>query len=138
MAQNKLKGFAMKKLFIAALAVGAFTTAGCATSGNKVLKDETRESVAEKLQPGMSQAQVTEVFGEPLDVTYTDSGNEIWKYSFTKGQVKATNFIPVVSLFNSGTKGKAKNLAIFFDTEGKVVRHSMSSSDVDTNTSIIG
>jgi len=128
----------MKKLIIAAFTVGALTASGCATSGNKVLKDETKASVAEKLKPGMTQDQVTAVFGQPLDVTYTDSGNEIWKYSFTKAQAKATNFIPVVSLFNSGATGEAKNLAIFFDTEGKVVRHSMSSSDVDTNTSIIG
>lgn len=128
----------MKKLLVSAMIAGAVVTAGCATSGNKVLKDETRESVAEKLIPGMTQDEVTAMFGQPLDVTYTDSGNEIWKYSFTKAQAKATNFIPVVSLFNSGAKGKAKNLAIFFDTEGKVVRHSMSSSDVDTNTSIIG
>ena len=128
----------MKKLLIASMIAGALVTAGCATSGNKVLADETKASVAEKLKPGMSQDAVTALFGQPIDVTYTDSGNEIWKYSFTKAQAKATNFIPVVSLFNSGATGEAKNLAIFFDTDGKVVRHSMSSSDVDTNTSILG
>lgn len=128
----------MKKVLIATMLAGAMMTAGCATSGNKVLKDETKASVAEKLQPGMSQDEVTALFGQPLDVTYTDSGNEIWKYSFTKAQAKATNFIPVVSLFKSGATGESKNLAIFFNTKGEVVRHSMSSSDVDTNTSIIG
>ena len=45
--------------------------------------------------------------------------------------------MPVVSLFASGTTGEAKNLAIFFDQNGEVVKHSMSSSDVDTNTSLI-
>lgn len=127
----------MKKLFIAAMLAGSVTLSGCASTGNKVLKDETRASVAEKLSPGMTQDEVTALFGQPLDVTYTDSGNEIWKYSFTKAQAKATNFIPVVSLFASGASGESKNLAIFFDTEGKVVRHNMSSSDVDSNTSLI-
>ena len=127
----------MKKLFIAAMLAGSVTLSGCASTGNKVLKDETRDSVAEKLSPGMTQDEVTALFGQPLDVTYTDSGNEIWKYSFTKAQAKATNFIPVVSLFASGASGESKNLAIFFDTEGKVVRHNMSSSDVDSNTSLI-
>ena len=127
----------MKKILIASLMATSLLAAGCATSGNKVLKDETKASVSEKLKPGMTQEQVTATFGQPLDVTYTDSGNEIWKYSFTKAQAKATNFIPVVSMFASGATGEAKNLAIFFDTSGKVVRHSMSSSDVDTNTSLI-
>jgi len=128
----------MKKIILAAFIATTFVATGCATSGNKVLADETRTSVAEKLVPGMSKSQVTETFGQPLDVTYTDSGNEIWKYSFSKAQVKATNFIPGVSLFKSGTTGTAKNLAIFFDQDGNVVKHSMSSSDIDTNTSIIG
>lgn len=127
----------MKKILIAGLAAGSLLASGCATSGNKVLKDETRESVAAKLTPGLTKDQVTALYGQPLDVTYTDSGNEIWKYSFTKAKAKASNFIPVVGIFASGATGEAKNLAIFFNTEGKVVRHSMSSSDVDTNTSLI-
>ena len=127
----------MKKILLTAILGVSFVAGGCASSGNKVLKDETRESVAEKLKPGMSQDQVTALFGQPLDVTYTDSGNEIWKYKFTQAQIKASNLVPVVSLFASGTTGEAKNLAIFFNQDGEVVRHSMSSSDVDTNTSLI-
>jgi len=76
------------------------------------------------------------MYGDPMETSYTDSGNEIWKYHFTKGHMTASSFIPVVSLFASGTKGKKKELVVFFDQDGVVQRHSMSTSDVETNTSL--
>ena len=127
----------MKKLLAATLIGASLLATGCATSGNKVLKEETRETVAQKISPGMSQSDITGIFGEPVDIDYTDSGNEIWKYKFSKTKVKASSFIPVVGYFNSGSTGDAKSLTIFFDPNGKVVRHAMTSSDIDTNTSLI-
>lgn len=124
----------MKKFIAAAMLASAIAATGCASTGNEVLRDETRESVAEKLRPGMSQSEVTSVFGEPLETNFTDSGNEIWKYQFSKGKMTAESFIP----YASASKADVKTLTIFFDTSGRVVRHAMSNSKVRSKGGIIG
>ncbi len=126
----------MKKIMIAAMLSSALLAGACTSTGNKVLKEETQETVATKLSPGMTQDEVQAIFGQPLDTTYTDSGNEIWKYSFSKTKLKAKSFIPYYGLLDSGAKGDAKTLTIFFDTTGRLVRHSMTSSKIDTDTGI--
>lgn len=111
---------------------------GCASGGNKAIKDETAQSVASKLIHGKTtKNQVRALYGDPYTTSFTDSGNEIWKYHFSKAHVTASSFVPVVSLFASGSKGKKKELVIFFNKRGIVQRHSMSTSDVETNTSLI-
>lgn len=66
----------MKKIvFAAALAA---TLAGCASSGNQQLKNETETSVQSKIQEGKTtKAEVKAFFGSPDGVSYTDGGNEI-------------------------------------------------------------
>ena len=126
-----------KQLIITGVIVLALCLGGCASGGNKVLKDETSKSVSAKIVHGKTtKSEIRAMYGDPMETTYTDSGNEIWKYHFTKGHMTASSFIPVVSLFASGTKGKKKELVIFFDQKGVVQRHSMSTSDVETDTSL--
>ncbi len=121
----------------AAMICMALLVTGCASSGNKVLKNETAKSVAAKIEKGRStKDDVRAMFGDPMTTSFTDSGNEIWKYEFTKTHAKATNFIPFVSLFKSGAKGKKKELVVFFDKNGVVKNYSMSTSDVDMDTSL--
>lgn len=68
----------MKKLVLAV--AFAATLAGCASSGNQQLKNETETSVQTKIQEGKtSKSQVKTFFGSPDAVSYTDGGNEIWK-----------------------------------------------------------
>ena len=125
-----------KLLISGAIALG-LCLGGCASTGNKVLKDATSQSVSGKIVHGKTtKAEIRSMFGDPMETSYTDSGNEIWKYNFTKGHMTASSFIPVVSLFSSGSKGKKKELVVFFDQHGVVQRHSMSTSDVETNTSL--
>jgi len=125
------------RLIITASIILGLCLSGCASGGNKALKDETAQSVSSKIVHGQTtKDQVRSMYGDPMETSYTDSGNEIWKYHFTKAQMTASSFIPVVSLFASGTKGKKKELVIFFDQSGVVQRHSMSTSDVVTDTSL--
>jgi len=73
----------MKKIVIAAFM--AATLAGCASSGNQQLKNETETSVQNKIQEGKTtKSEVKTFFGSPDAVSYTDGGNEIWKYAFAK------------------------------------------------------
>lgn len=111
--------------------------AGCASAGNTVLREETKESVSEKLAEGQSMNEVRAMFGDPASTTYTDGGQEIWKYEFTDAQAKASSFVPVVSWFNSGMKGTKKELTILFDPNDKVQKFSMNESAVDTKTGIL-
>ena len=121
----------------AAMICMALLVAGCASAGNKVLKNESAKSVAAKIEKGRStKDDVRAMFGDPMTTSFTDSGNEIWKYEFTKTHSKVTNFIPIVSLFKSGAKGKKKELVVFFDKNGVVKNYSMSTSDVDMDTSL--
>jgi len=125
------------KLMISGAIAVALCLGGCASGGNKILKEETGQSVDQKITDGKStKDQVRSIYGDPMETSYTDSGNEIWKYNFVKGHMTASSFIPVVSLFASGTKGKKKELVLFFDQQGVVQRHAMSTSDVETDTSL--
>jgi len=125
------------KLVITGAIALALCLGGCASGGNKVLKDETAQAASQKIIHGKTtKDEVRSMYGDPMETSYTDSGNEIWKYHFTKGHMTASSFIPVVSLFASGSKGKKKELVVFFDKNGVAQRHSMSTSDVETNTSL--
>jgi hypothetical protein len=89
---------------------------GCASVGNESIADATPESVSGQLVKGRTtQNQVRGAYGAPAKTTFTDSGNEIWEYDFSRMRTKPTNFIPYVSLIHSGAEGDKKSLVIFFD-----------------------
>ena len=89
---------------------------GCASVGNESIADATPESVSGQLVKGRTtQNQVRGAYGAPAKTTFTDSGNEIWEYDFSRMHAKPTNFIPYVSLIHSGAEGDKKSLVIFFD-----------------------
>ncbi|WP_318367113.1 hypothetical protein [Enterobacter sp.] len=122
----------MKKLVMAAFV--AATLAGCASSGNQQLKNETETSVQSKIQEGKTtKAEVKTIFGSPDGVSYTDNGNEIWKYSFAKVKVNGTSFIPFYGLFHNGTNGTKKELTILFKDD-KVQKYTMAESAINTKT----
>ncbi|EOQ30427.1 MULTISPECIES: hypothetical protein [Citrobacter] len=122
----------MKKMALAvALAV---TLAGCASSGNQKLKSETETSVQSKIQEGKTtKVEVKTLFGSPDAVSYTDGGNEIWKYSFAKVKVNGTSFIPFYGLFHNGTNGTKKELTILFK-DNTVQKYTMAESAINTKS----
>lgn len=118
-----------------ALAVAlTVTLAGCASSGNQQLKNETETSVQSKIQEGKTtKAEVKTFFGSPDNVSYTDGGNEIWKYSFAKVKVNGTTFIPFYGLFHNGTNGTKKELTILFKDD-TVQKYTMAESAINTKS----
>lgn len=117
--------------------VGILALGGCASTGNVSIADQTRESVSAQLVRGKStQDDVRRLYGDPIKSSFTDSGNELWEYNFSKAHEKLQNFIPVVSAFTSGTTGKKKTLVVFFDKSGVVQNYTMSSSDIDTHVGL--
>lgn len=122
----------MKKFLFAAML--AATVAGCASSGNQKLKNETETSVQNKIQQGKTtKAEVKSIFGSPDAVPYTDGGNEIWKYAFAKVKVNGTTFIPFYGLFHNGTNGTKKELTILFKDD-KVQKYTMAESAINTKS----
>jgi hypothetical protein len=106
----------------------------CASVGNDSIADATPESVSGQLIKGRTtQDQVRGIYGDPVKTSFTDSGNEIWEYDFSRMHAKPTNFIPYVNLINSGAEGDKKSLVIFFDKSRVVRQYTVSSSKVDVN-----
>lgn len=122
----------MKKMALAvALAV---TLTGCVSSGNQKLKSETETSVQSKIHEGKTtKVEVKTLFGSPDAVSYTDGGNEIWKYSFAKVKVNGTSFIPFYGLFHNGTNGTKKELTILFK-DNTVQKYTMAESAINTKS----
>ncbi|HGW5506452.1 TPA: hypothetical protein ACNH1V_000470 [Citrobacter koseri] len=122
----------MKKAMIAAAI--AVALAGCASSGNQQLKNETETSVQTKIQEGKTtKSDVKSYFGSPDAVSYTDGGNEIWKYAFAKVKVNGTTFIPFYGLFHNGTNGTKKELTILFKDD-TVQKYTMAESEINTKS----
>ncbi|TCW46622.1 hypothetical protein EDC53_107196 [Phytobacter diazotrophicus] len=122
----------MKKIVM--IALGVALLAGCASSGNQQLKNETETSVQTKIQEGKTtKAEVKSVFGSPDNVSYTDGGNEIWKYSFAKVKINGTTFIPFYGLFHNGTNGTKKELTVLFKDD-KVQKYTMAESAINTKS----
>jgi outer membrane protein assembly factor BamE (lipoprotein component of BamABCDE complex) len=120
------------------LLAGAVALAGCATSGNQSLKGQDQASVSNKLTRGTStKADVQKAFGDPVDVSFTDSGNEIWHYSYAKAQAKAENFIPYFNLLKSGTDVDKTTLVVLFDKQGVVTNYTIANSKEETNTGLL-
>jgi outer membrane protein assembly factor BamE (lipoprotein component of BamABCDE complex) len=122
----------MKKIVMAVMI--AATLAGCASSGNKQLSKETETSVQSKIQEGKtSKSEVKTFYGSPDNVTFTDGGNEVWKYSFAKVKVDGTSFIPFYGMFHNGTHGTKKELTILFKGD-TVDKYTMAESAINTKT----
>ena len=111
---------------------------GCASVGNESIADATHESVSGQLIKGKTtQENVRAVYGDPTTTSFTDSGNEIWEYDFTRMHSKPTNFIPYVNLIHSGAEGDKKSLVVFFDRSKIVRQYTVSSSKVDISRGLI-
>ena len=111
---------------------------GCASSGNQSIADATHESVSAQLIKGKTtQENVRAIFGDPATTSFTDSGNEIWQYDFSRMHSKPTNFIPYVNLIHSGAEGDKKSLVVFFDKSKVVRQYTISSSKVDISRGLI-
>lgn len=118
-----------KKSALAALALVALFSAGCASVGNEKIRNEDQASLEHKLIKGKTtKADIVHALGTPDDTSFTDSGNEIWKYRLVVSTAKAVNFIPVVNLFAAGADQEKKELVILLDKEGVVSNYTFNTT----------
>jgi outer membrane protein assembly factor BamE (lipoprotein component of BamABCDE complex) len=111
---------------------------GCASVGNEQIADASPQSVSAQVVKGKTtQAEVRQVYGDPMKSSFTDSGNEIWEYEFSRLHSKPTNFIPYVNLIYSGSEGDKKSLVILFDKRRVVQQYTINTSKVDVSQGLI-
>ncbi|QHC36491.1 outer membrane protein assembly factor BamE [Komagataeibacter xylinus] len=123
----------MNKIAIAGCLTAVLLVSGCASSGNTSIKNETADSIDQKIHDNVTtKQQVRAMFGDPMTTHFTDSGHEEWQYTFATTKANGTNFIPYYGAFSNGSHGKEKSLDIIYN--GDVVwHHVMSSSKVKTH-----
>jgi outer membrane protein assembly factor BamE (lipoprotein component of BamABCDE complex) len=115
------------RLLATVVAVAALS--GCASAGNQVLKTADAGSVSRAITDGEStKSSVQAAFGDPNDTSFTDGGNEIWKYTYAYATPTPASFVPIVGIFAGGADVDKKTLVILFDKAGVVTKHTMSTS----------
>lgn len=128
----------MKKLTVAVIVAAAVALTGCASAGNQVLEGSNQTSVDQHVIVGQTTTkQVRAYFGDPDAVSYTDSGNEIYNYTFAHATSKAVNFIPVVGLLAGGQNVDKKTLVILFDDKGVVKKSTFSAATSEVKTGLL-
>lgn len=117
----------MKHVLLAAFT--ALVLTGCVTTGNERMKGQTQESVASKIVEGKTtKAEIIAAYGDATAVTFTDSGNEVWTYTYTRAVPTAQTFIPIVGIFAGGANTTTTGLVILFDRAGIVSKYTMRES----------
>ena len=107
---------------------------GCASSGNEKVRTETMDSVASKVTKGTTtKNQVREFYGEPSEVSLTDAGGEVWKYSYAHATVKAVNFVPIVNLFSGGADVNKNEVVFIFDKNDIMQNYTVHASQSETH-----
>ena len=105
--------------------------AGCSGQGNQQIDKLTPAQVSQMIIRGQTtEAEVKAELGDPLKVTFTDSGNQQWEYDYTKLHLTATDFMPVINLLETNVRGTKKTLVILFDRRGVVRNYSLTCSRV--------
>ncbi|EKM8120191.1 hypothetical protein PVO54_002901 [Enterobacter hormaechei] len=127
----------MNRLIASVFFIFTFLIAGCSTSGNQHLKNETSQSLQSKIiKNKTTKSEITASLGEPDTRTTLDDGNEEWMYTMDNNQFDATTFIPVIGLLTGGSQTQARTLEIEFKGE-TVSKWSFSENNSRMNTGLI-
>ena len=114
-----------------------FFLKSCSTDGTRALKDESHASIHAKIQEGTTtKNQVILALGTPSDTSFTDTGQEILKYEFTRYTPKLRNFIPY-NFFSLGQNGDRKEVVILLDDKGIVKKLVMNEAKVEKRFGIV-
>lgn len=126
-----------QSLMLVGVIVLATTLAGCSSVGNGRIAHQTTQSVSQNLVRGQTtQAQVRTLYGDPMKISFTSRGNQIWEYEYTRMHATASDFIPFENLFRADAKGKKDSLVIFFNKQNIVENYAYSSSAVKVHQGI--
>ncbi|SIO08173.1 hypothetical protein [Vannielia litorea] len=116
---------------LAAALAALLALAGCDSTGNQGISQETEESVQTKLTEGVTtQAEVRQMFGAPGNVSFSSGGHDIWSYDYSEMKQSALNYIPYVNQLGSSAKGTRKQLVILFNARKVVRRYTLMESEV--------
>ena len=129
----------MKRATLFVVVMGAsLVGAGCASVGNEKMRDQTQASMSKQIIEGKTtKSEVEAALGSANAVTFTDAGNEIWRYQYAHATPKARNFIPIVGLFSRGADVTTKELVILFDKNSVVSKYTMRDSKSVINRGIV-
>jgi outer membrane protein assembly factor BamE (lipoprotein component of BamABCDE complex) len=104
----------------------ATALSGCATAGNEKMKDQTQSTIQQQITEGKTtKAEVQAALGNATTVSFTDAGNEIWTYQYSRATPQVQNFIPIVDLFIRSIDVKTKELVVMFDKNNIVSKYTM-------------
>ncbi|WP_158923487.1 outer membrane protein assembly factor BamE [Acidisphaera sp. S103] len=98
----------------------ALPLAGCGGSqmGSSAVADPNKQA---QIQKGVSrEADIQMLFGAPNGKSFTENGDEVWTYSYSKTQVNAATYVPVVGMFAGGAQSDTSVLTVTFDRNGVV------------------
>ena len=126
------EGNMYRQLFTVAVITAVLATPGCMSMGNESVKDETSESLSQKIKKGeTTKAQVRTLFGEPSTVTSLPGGKEQWGYIFNQHKANPLDLVPVVGALQS-RHGSSTNVsvAITFGASGVVEEYSTSRTNL--------
>jgi hypothetical protein len=106
--------------------------AGCASQGNRTIAGENQYNVEAKIEVGKTTKEdVRAAYGSPISANFTDSGNEIWRYTFARTKMTGKSFIPIYGIFAGGMRGNVKELVVFFGTDNVVKNFTFTDSPVE-------
>jgi len=99
----------------------------CTTTGHISIAKQTKSSVSKQIIEGRTtKAQIISAFGNTGSVSFTDSGDEVWTYKFSRVVPDFTNFIPFVRwFFNRGAIVTTKEIVVIFNQTGVVSKYTM-------------
>lgn len=122
---------------ISIIAATALLGACAGTAGNTKMADQTQESVAAFVIEGKTTKEDLKAkLGDPTAVSFTDGGNEIWTYTYSRATAQAVNYVPIVNLFARGFDTKTKRLIVMFNKDNVVTKSTMSESTGETQGGI--
>jgi outer membrane protein assembly factor BamE (lipoprotein component of BamABCDE complex) len=124
------------KRYLAVL-LSAAILAGCASVGNERVRNLNETKASQVLTKGTTtKTQVREAFGSPDSASFTDSGNEIWKYEHIVSTAKGVNFIPFVNAFAAGADQEKTELVILFDKNGIISNYTVNNTKSEVRQGI--
>lgn len=126
----------MKNIAFVIIIISLLTA--CVSSGNKHLQNHTEATVSHQILKGLTKkTEINRLFGEPDNVGFTDSSNQIWAYKFERAVPHFINFIPFIRIFSSGADVTAKELVIMFDRNDVVSEYSMRETSREVKAGIL-
>lgn len=120
------------KAYILAALLAATALSGCATTGVNVTDNQLAF-----LKPGITTEQeVIAKLGQPTTRMRLADGSVLDSYIYSRSQMKAATFVPVVGLFAGGVDLKSNTVTLQFGPDGKLTTTTSAQSNIDTKTGV--